>query len=252
MSEAAGQAPSRACVWRSCSRRGQATDVQRCPECGIPTEPIAGIPKQPWQPMPDNAADTQQGPSTAAGTPATGAGSSARESVSNEHKARSAAPSPAQVLALYRAIEPWGKQVGAPFRKHKGLEDARAVLISHFPGFADVRSVTNGAVQAMQKAANYGRNFTHTRCAEWLGFPHSERELRKQCRALGVSEKQFDDLYENIVLAMMYLQRYPDKDQNIVQIFERFDDDDTLNIATTLLVLRLRLVGLGKMSYPSF
>ena len=160
--------------------------------------------------------------------------------------------SPEQILALYAAIEPWGKQVGAPFRKNEGLEEARALLLSHFPSLDDVRTVTNGAVQEMQEAANYGRNFNDTRCSEWLGFPHSNRELRKQRRALGVSEEQFNDMFENVVYAIMYLEAYPNTEKNIVKMFADFDDDDVLNIAITILVLRLRLVGLGKMSYPSF
>lgn len=44
-------------------------------------------------------------------------------------------PSPEQILGLYTAIEPWGKQVGQPFRKGEGLEEARAVLSSSFSEF---------------------------------------------------------------------------------------------------------------------
>lgn len=104
----------------------------------------------------------------------------------------------------------------------------------------------------MQGAANYGRNFNDTKSSEWLGFPHSNRELRKQCRAMGISEDQFTDLFENVVYAVSYLSDYPDTNSNFVKLFSDFDDDDALNIAITILVLRLRLVGLGKMRYPSF
>ena len=59
-------------------------------------------------------------------------------------------------------------------------------------------------------------------------------------------------MFQNVTYAIMYVEQYPSADKSIVQMFTNFDDEDTLDCAVTILVLRLRLVGLGKMHYPSF
>ena len=161
--------------------------------------------------------------------------------------------SSSQVMSLYDALEPWAIPVGVPFRKGEGhgLDGARRVVLAHCATHANARAAAVGATRAIQGAANYGRNFNDTKCSEWLGFPHSNRELRKQLRILGVTEDEFQEMFANVIFATGFLEQYPDPESVWVKLW-KFDDDDMIDAATTLLVLRLRLTCVGKMPYPSF
>jgi hypothetical protein len=49
-----------------------------------------------------------------------------------------------------------------------------------------------------------------------------------------VSEEQFNDMFENVVYAIMYLEAYPNTEKDIVKMFADFDDDDALKTLQSL------------------
>jgi hypothetical protein len=155
------------------------------------------------------------------------------------------------ILKLYAALKVWGDNIGSPFRKSVGPEQAGAVFVEHFPDDAIGRGVALGAAQAIGAAANYGRNFNENQLSEMLGFPTNSRQLRKEARAAGVSEDAYGELFFNVSYAIGFISQQSNKKGTFYEAWQR-RVDGTADAAVTILVLRLRLAAKGKMKYPFF